>query len=229
MTNDAPSDLVPTTAFLMYSVFRAATPLPFGDDRAALADQLLAELEQIDELTIRGWYDVSGYRADADIMVWWWGPNPDALQQAYHAVLASELGNHLIPVWSQMGTHRQAEFNAAHIPSFLEGRDPERYLCIYPFVRSYDWYLLPDEERSTMLRDHGMAAKDYKDVLPNTVASFGLGDYEWLLGFEASDLNRIVDLIRTLRDTKARRHVRLETPFYTGQRAPLGEILSRLP
>ncbi len=75
----------------------------------------------------------------------------------------------------------------------------------------------------------GRAARGYEDVLPNTVSSFGLGDYEWLLGFEADEVNRIVDLMRDLRATEARRHVREEIPFYTGPRAELADIVRRLP
>ncbi len=224
---DSPNQV---NAYLMYSVFRARTPLPAGaDERAALVDAALGELGEVQDLRTRGWYDVSGYRADADLMVWWWSPRVNALQEAYHAFRGSALGAHFEAVWSQVGTHRPAEFARDHAPAFLEGKEPKSYLCVYPFVRSYDWYLLPAEERANLLRDHGLAARDYGDVLPNTVSSFGLGDYEWLLGFEADEVNRIVDLMRDLRATEARRHVREELPFYTGQRAELADIVGRLP
>ena len=62
----------------------------------------------------------------------------------------------------------------------------------------------------------------------NTVASFALGDYEWMLAFEADELHRIVDLMRTLRGARARRHTRLEIPFYTGRRKPVGELVHAL-
>lgn len=100
---------------------------------------------------------------------------------------------------------------------------------MYPFVRSYDWYLLPDEERRKMLADHGKEARDYPDVRANTVASFALGDYEWILAFEADELHRIVDLMRHLRNTEARRHVRVEIPFYTGTKVPPAELVAALP
>ena len=77
-----------------------------------------------------------------------------------------------------------------------------------------------------MLRDHGMAAAGYKDVKANTLSSFALGDYEWILAFEADQLDRIVDLMRDLRDTKARLHVREEIPFFTGPRRDLADILA---
>ena len=107
----------------------------------------------------------------------------------------------------------------------MAGEEPQAHLCVYPFVRSYEWYLLPDEERRAMLAEHGMMARPYPDVRANTVSSFALGDYEWLLAFEADDLHRIVDLMRALRAAAARRHTREEIPFYTGRRRELKEIL----
>jgi chlorite dismutase len=80
-----------------------------------------------------------------------------------------------------------------------------------------------------MLADHGMAARSYKDVRANTVPAFALGDYEWILAFEAAELHRIVDLMRDLRATEARLHVREEIPFFTGPRVGVEELIARLP
>jgi chlorite dismutase len=80
-----------------------------------------------------------------------------------------------------------------------------------------------------MLAEHGMAARDYAEVRANTVPAFALGDYEWILAFEADQLDRIVDLMRDLRATDARRHVRAETPFFTGPRVSPGQLVTSLP
>ncbi|MGH3982456.1 MAG: chlorite dismutase family protein, partial [Pseudonocardiaceae bacterium] len=112
---------------------------------------------------------------------------------------------------------------------FLAGEQPRRYVCVYPFVRSYEWSLLPDTERRELLAEHGMQARDYPDVRANTVSSFALGDYEWILAFEADELHRIVDLMRALRASRARRHVRAEVPFFTGPRVPVAELVAALP
>ncbi|MFT4127940.1 MAG: chlorite dismutase family protein, partial [Gordonia sp. (in: high G+C Gram-positive bacteria)] len=77
--------------------------------------------------------------------------------------------------------------------------------------------------------EHGKAARGYADVRANTVASFALGDYEWLLAFEAPELHRIVDLMRDLRATEARLHVREETPFFTGPRVAVADLIDALP
>ncbi|MET4076890.1 MULTISPECIES: hydrogen peroxide-dependent heme synthase [Janibacter] len=214
--------------YAMFSVFAAVSPL--GEDRegaAAEVAELFAELEA-DGVRIRGTYDVAGLRADADLMIWWHADTIEQLQGAYHRFLRTALGQHLEPVWSVAALHRQAEFNRSHIPAFMAGEDPRAYLCVYPFVRSYDWYVMDETERRSMLAEHGAMARDYPDVRANTISSFALGDYEWVLAFEADELHRIVDLMRELRASKARLHVREEIPFYTGPRVEMADFVDRL-
>ena len=216
--------------YTMWSVFRLARP--FGDeprDEAAAEVATLVEELAGQDVVVRGLYDVAGLRADADVMVWWHSADSEDLQRAYHRLRRTAFGRRLAPVWSQMALHRPAEFNKSHVPAFLDGEEARGHVCVYPFVRSYEWYLLPDQERRDMLKEHGMQARPYPDVRANTVSSFGLGDYEWILAFEADDLHRIVDLMRDLRASRARRHVREEIPFYTGSRVSVGELLARLP
>ena len=224
-------ELNETVRYTMWSVFRLRDLLGSDTDRAAeLAEveELFAKL-QAEDVVIRGVYDVAGLRADADFMIWWHAEDSDDLQAAYQAFRRTALGRRLDPVWSQMALHRPAEFNRSHIPAFLADERTHAYVCVYPFVRSYEWYLLDDTERRRLLAEHGQMARDYPDVRANTVASFALGDYEWMLAFEADELHRIVDLMRHLRGSETRRHVREEVPFYTGRRVSPGELLDRLP
>lgn len=223
-------ELNDTIRYTMWSVFKLRDVI--GDaDRDAEAADLEAFLEVLaeDDVVVRGLYDVSGLRGDADVMVWAHAADSEQLQVAYNAFRRTAFGRRLEPVWSQMALHRPAEFNKSHIPAFLDGEEARRHICVYPFVRSYEWYLLEDSERRRMLAEHGQMARDYVDVRANTVASFALGDYEWMLAFEADELHRIVDLMRHLRASDARRHVREEVPFYTGSRLSPAEMLARLP
>ena len=222
-------DLNATIRYTMWSVFRAAQPLPADRDELVAEVETLAEQLAGKDVVIRGSYELSGLRADADLLVWWHAPSSELLQEAYAALRRTEFGRYLTPVWSQLALHRPAEFNKSHLPAFLAGEPALRHICVYPFVRSYEWYLLPDEERRELLAEHGRMARGYPDVRANTVASFALGDYEWMLAFEAEELHRIVDLMRDLRASRARRHVREEVPFYTGRRRSFAEIVSALP
>jgi chlorite dismutase len=221
------NDVIRYTA---WSVFRVARPLGEGDRSAVVreVDELIEQLAAKD-VTVRGTYDVSALRADADLMIWWHAETADALQEAYSRFRRTTLGTHLEPVWSNMALHRPAEFNKSHVPAFLADEHAHSYVCVYPFVRSYEWYLLPDDERRALLAEHGQMAREYPDVRANTVSSFALGDYEWILAFEADELHRIVDLMRHLRGSETRRHVREEVPLYTGRRRGTAELVESLP
>lgn len=213
-----------TIRYAMWSVFQIVDP-PAGPPPASHASQELSELFPTSgDVVTRGVYDVAGLRADADLMVWWHAAQIEDLQDAYHRLRRSNLGRRLAPVWSAAAVHRPAEFNKGHIPAFMAGEEPKRFICVYPFVRSYEWYLLDEAERRSLLVEHGQMARQYPDVRANTIASFALGDYEWVLAFEADELHRIVDLMRELRASGARRHVREEVPFFTGRRIEVGDL-----
>ena len=175
-------------------------------------------------VTLRGFYDVSGLKSDADIMIWLHGGAPEAIQSALRLLRRSSVLSSLLPTWNVMGVHRDAEFTADHRPSYLRGVEAGRWLTVYPFVRSHEWYLLPDEERRGMLARHGAMGRDFPQVKPNTVAAFALGDYEWILALESEELVDLVDLMRKLRQADARLHVREEIPFYTGRLITTAEI-----
>jgi peroxiredoxin len=224
------AELNATIHYTMWSVFRLE-PGRLSEERGPAAAEARDYLEALPDkgVVVRGVYDLAGLRADADFMVWWHAEEIEALQAAYTGLRRTALGRASTPVWSQAALHRPAEFNKSHIPAFHAGEEPRRFVCVYPFVRSYEWYLLPEEERRRMLAQHGQQARDFPDVRANTVASFALGDYEWILAFEADELHRIVDLMRELRASDARRHVREEIPFYTGTRVPPAELVANLP
>jgi len=226
------NELNETIRYTMWSVFRFEEPFDQDEDDPK---KELSELKHffgdlIDrDVVIRGVYDVGGLRADADVMIWWHAESSDELQRAYHGLRRTGFGSRLVPVWSQMALHRPAEFNRSHLPAFLAEERAHDYVAVYPFVRSYEWYLLEDAERRRLLAEHGQMARDYPDVRANTVPAFALGDYEWILAFEADDLSRIVDLMRHLRGSETRRHVREEVPFYTGRRINVDELVELMP
>lgn len=225
------SELNETVRFTMWSVFRTEQgALPEDREKAALRTKEYLDGLSESGVVVRGVYDVCGLRADADFMIWWHSEEIEQLQAAYAGFRRdTPLGQVSEPVWSNVAAHRPAEFNKSHVPAFIAGEEPRQYVSVYPFVRSYEWYLLPDEDRRRILAEHGMAARDYPDVRANTVPAFSLGDYEWILCFEADDMYRLVDLMWHMRGTEARRHVREETPFYTGPRVDVADLVARLP
>ena len=219
-----------TIRYLMFSVF-AVQPEALGDERAAVVDETATFLKQQEDngVVVRGLYDVAGFRADADFMIWTHAERVEDLQATYSASAAPRSGRASDPGVEHRRAAPARRVQQEPRPCVHRRRGAGRLLCVYPFVRSLDWYLLPDDERRKMLAEHGMAAREYPDVRANTVPAFALGDYEWILAFEAPTWHRIVELMWKLRYTDARRHVREETPFFTGPRVGVEELVNKLP
>lgn len=220
-----PDDLM----FASYPVFKAAP----SDGTAVDATHLAAELEDLfaktsDTVQVRGTYSTTGFSATADIMFWFTSPSVDRIQDLLVELRRTQLGRTLQPVEAFLGVVQPAEFAKDHQPAFVKGTEPKKYMTVYPFVRTPDWYLLEPKERGLLLREHGEAGREFPDVLANTTSAFGLGDYEWILCFEADGPERIVELIRRLRATEARRYTKVEIPFFTGIRKELPAAIADL-
>jgi chlorite dismutase len=216
------------TVYALYPCFRAARA--FGDldldDAAQEVENLFKEWNG--SVSVRGTYSTKGFRSDTDLMLWLVGAIPDAVQDALVAFGRTEAGRRLETSWTFMGVVKPAEFTADHAPAFVKGEQPKRYACVYPFVRSPEWYLLPRDERAALLREHGEVGREFPDVLANTTSAFGLNDWEWILAFEADELDRIVDCIRRLREAEARRFTKEEIPFVTGIRKDVRSVFADL-
>ncbi len=222
-----------TQRYSQWAVFRAI-PGALDDDRTTVIEQartFFNTLAEEGKVEVRGIYDASGLRADADYMIWWHAEEFEDLQRAFADFRRTTvLGQVSEVLWIGNAIHRPSEFNKRHLPAFIMGEEPKKWLTVYPFVRGYDWYILPPEDRNRILREHGMAAADFADVRANTLSAFALGDYEWMLAFEADEMSRIVDLMHKMRYTEARLHVREELPFVSGHRVDdVAELIEVLP
>ena len=192
-----------------------------------------AEIEALfekyaDRVHVRGTYSATGFRPDADLLFWWTAGSVDDHQELLVDIMRTEVGSALELTYAFLGVTRPAEFNPDHLPAFLRGEAPKKYLSVYPFVRTEDWYLMDPAERGKLLREHGQMGREFGDVLPNTTSAFGLGDWEWILAFEADDLTHIVDCIRKLREAEARRYTKLDIPFVVGIRRDVRDAIERL-
>jgi chlorite dismutase len=199
------------TTYAYFPVFRAAPGsglIPAGEASDAIHEAELLFKEWEDRVRVRGFYSTVGFRPDADFMMWWVAGAAEAHQDLLVEFRRTQIGRTLELTWAFMGVHRPPEIAKDHVPAFIKGEPPKRFLNVYPFVRT-----------------HGEMGREFPQVLANTTSNFGLGDWEWILAFEADELTDIVDCIRRLRDSEARRFTKEEIPFVTGVRKELSEAI----
>lgn len=215
--------------FAAYPVYKTKPEALESIDRDVAAKEVASLFDEwADRIALRGAYSVQGFRADADLMFWWVAKSADDVQDLAVALRRTQLGSALRQMHMFLGLVRPAEFAQDHLPAFLKGTEPKKFACVYPYVRTPEWYLLEPSARGQLLKVHGEAGREYPDVLANTTSAFGLGDYEWILAFEADSPDRIVELIRRLRATEARLYTKLEIPFVTGIRKPVTDAVADL-
>lgn len=213
--------------FASYPAFRVTSSTTPRELIAKEVTELFAEFA--DRVEVRGVYSTSGFSSEANILFWWIARSADDIQDLHVAFGRTALGQAATQTHAFLGLVRPAEFAKDHLPAFVKGEPPKKYFTVYPFVRTPGWYLLDPKERGALLKEHGEAGREFPDVLANTTSAFGLGDYEWILAFEADSPDRIVDLIRRLRATEARRYTKLEVPFVTGIRKDVESAINDLP
>ncbi|MDQ3785587.1 MAG: chlorite dismutase family protein [Actinomycetota bacterium] len=215
--------------FASYPVFKVLADHLDGIQQDVATKEVAELLDSWSDLVeVRGVYSTAAFKAGADLMFWWISESADDHQRLLIEFRRTMIGRALTQTHAFLGLVRPAEFSKDHQPAFVQGKSPKKYACVYPFVRTPEWYLLEPSKRAGLLREHGGGGREYPDVLANTTSAFGLGDYEWILTFEADSLDRIVELIRRLRATEARRYTALEVPFVTGIRKELHEAIGDL-
>lgn len=217
----------PTFFYTLWTIFKRSETIDRSQDAATEFDTLIEQLAD-EGASVRGIYDVSAMREDADLMVWIHGPKAELLQASMRKIRRTALLEGTQIVYSTMAVHREAEFAKNHSPAFARGIRAKEWMTVYPFVRSTDWYTMDPAARGKMLRDHGILGREFPNVLANTVAAFSFSDYEWQICLEADDMIDLVDMMRHLRYTEARHHVREETPFYTGRKITAAQALEVL-
>ena len=90
-----------------------------------------------------------------------------------------------------------------------------KYLFVYPFVKSREWYALPAQERYRIMQDHIRVGREYPGVDNHTSYSFGLDDQEFVVAFDTDDVGTFLDLVQRLRSTEASRYTLRDTPSFT--------------
>ena len=209
--------------FALDSAFRR---LPAEKQKEGIAEFLKMLAKPRTDLQFRAYLGI-GLRHDTDLFFW-----TIAKDLAPHQVFAADLmrtglGHYLKPNYNFLAMTRPSQYNPGHLPAFEAGEAPRKYLFLYPFVKSREWYLLPFEERRRMMRGHMATGEMYPMVRLNTTYSFGLGDQDFVLAFETDQPAAFEDLVQRLRESEASRYTVRDTPFILGQRCADGEALIR--
>ena len=178
-------------------------------------------------------YSIVGLRSNVDFMVWRIGYSLDPFQEMSARLNATAAGRHFDVTQSFLSMTKRSMYIDKDNPDHVEDRlhivpGQSKYLFVYPFVKTREWYSLPVEQRQEMMDEHIRVGTKYRSVKLHTTYSFGLDDQEFVVAFETDYPSDFLDLVQELRESKASRYTLRDTPMFTCRQLPLAECLDEL-
>lgn len=180
------------------------------------------------DVTLRGVYTSLGLSASVDLILWAHAPELAPLQAFAVAFDKTSAGRHLVMRQNYIGFGGMSLYDPTHGPAFVKGVPPKRYLSVYPFTKTPEWYLLGYEERRRLMIEHGEMGREFPEILTNTVNSFGIQDQEFIVALEDEDPNQIIKMVQRLRAAEVRKWTALDTPLFFGDRKPPAAVFADL-
>jgi len=159
-------------------------------------------------------YSTLGLRDDAEFLLWFASESVEKIQDVASKLYLTVFGKYINPTHVYVSSTRPSIY--AKNPAgygWLGGEEQKKYVIVYPFVKTREWYLLPLEKRKELMAEHIEVGKKYPEVTLNTTYSFGIHDEDFMLAFETDDLHKFQDLIMDLRETRVSGYVKVDTPM----------------
>jgi chlorite dismutase len=178
-------------------------------------------------------YSTVGTRCDCDFVLWRISYSLEAIQELSARLLATKVGHYLHTPYAYLAMTKRSVYVDKIHPEHEEQRlriipGKMKYLFVYPFVKTPEWYLLTKHARQGMMDEHIEVGTKYPSVKLNTAYSFGLDDPEFVVAFETDKPEDFLDLVMELRETQGRLYTQLDTPIFTCIRKNLPEALDLL-
>ena len=219
--------------YVCYKVQPEWRRLPKAQRDSSRAEFAAVVDEMSDGMMVRS-YSLAGTRGDADLMLWEVAPRLDNIQNLAVSLSSTELGRYMDTPHSYLAMTRRSIYVEKHEHPGQEGARIKvrpagaKYLFVYPFVKTREWYLLPKEERQQIMDVHIGVGHKYPGVRINTSYSFGLDDQDFVVAFEGDDPGEFLDLVMDLRETQSSKYTVRDTPIFTGVSMTIQEALASL-
>jgi chlorite dismutase len=219
--------------FAFYKLDPAFRRLPDSDKQAARAEFVnLIEQRPTGMLCLT--YSTAGLRPECDFLLWRIGASADQFQTQTQAINKSRIGGYLSTPYSLVSMTKRSMYidnlDPFHTPEsrthIIPGK--RKFLFVYPFVKTRDWYLLPLEKRQEIMNVHIKVGNKYPSVKLNTTYSFGLDDQDFVVAFETDQPTDFLDLVMELRETESSKYTQRDTPIFTCVQMPMDEVLDQL-
>lgn len=174
-------------------------------------------------------YSCLGLRDDAEFLLWFASDSVEKIQDVVSKLYLTVFGKYVMPSHVYLSCTRPSVYaKNPTIHGWIAGEEQKKYVIVYPFIKTREWYLLPMEKRKEMMAEHITVGQKYPEVLLNTTYSFGIHDEDFMLAFETDSLTQFQNLIIDLRETKVSSYVAVDTPMIVGVEKDISPLIRSL-
>ena len=232
---DQPKDRLTKRQYVRFAFYKldpAWRRLP-AEKQAAQKRELIATIEGFNRRMLLRPYSLMGTRADAELLLWQIAESPQPFGELATAIARTQMGAYLQIVYSYFSQTKRSiyEIRGGALGSderLIIQPSEAKYLFVYPFIKTRDWYQLSLHARQGIMDEHIDVGRKYPAVKLNTTYCFGLDDYEFILGFETDEPADFLDLVQELRETELSRYTLQDTPLFTCTNLRLVDALDAL-
>ena len=218
--------------FAFYKVDPLWRRLPAGE-QIAQKHELIETIEGFKRRMLLRPYSLMGTRSDAELLLWQIAESPQPFQELATAIMRTAMGSYVQMVYSYFSQTKRSIYeirggSLGDQERLIIQPSEAKYLFVYPFIKTRDWYQMSQHARQGVMDEHIEVGRKYPAVKLNTTYSFGLDDYEFILGFETDEPADFLDLVQELRETESSRYTLQDTPLFTCLNMRLVEALDAL-
>ena len=215
--------------FSFYCVDPAWRRLPRAT-KTKQSGELVALINRFKSKLVVRTYSLVGLKGGVEFLIWRVGSSIEAVQEISAELRQTTMAGYLVMPYTYLSMTKRSTYVDRLDPDHQDRRRfitpaDSKYLFVYPFVKSREWYLLPMEERQAMMDEHIQVGNKYPSVRLHTTYSFGLDDQEFVVAFETDTPQDFLDLVQELRGTKGSKYTVRDTPIFTCVAKPMGAIV----
>lgn len=215
------------TSYNFYQIEPAFRQLPQEVRQKAL-DEFIQVVERYQQTMWTRSYSTFGLREDADFFFWHIAKEVEPIHQFATDIYRTALGPYLKQTHVYVAVSKESEYTRDHEHPPRPDMGETKYLFVYPFVKTRDWYLLPFPERMRIMKEHIDVGHEFPEVSINTAYSFGIDDQDFVVAFDGNSLEEFVRLVMKLRETESSRYTERDNPMFIGLKKPLRDVINSL-
>ncbi len=170
-------------------------------------------------------YTTLGFKAGTRFMLWLQANDAEDLQRMMMQLMRTPLSAHLKITYTLFGLVRRSQYSKTDAEAAAATQKRSRFLCVYPFSKTHEWYLLSLDQRRELMGEHMKIGHKFKNIQQILLYAYGVDDNEFVLSYETEDLAEFQSVVMELRTAEVRRYTATETPVYTCVHRPLREAL----